>query len=226
MWTAVFGFFGAVGPNDVLKDALPIFYTTTGGLLAIASGIMGGIYASLYTINAAIKTDFSAQAVGAGTNFLSYGGNSWAGDLMGLTEAAWVVMYIGLACWIVASPFSIAWEMDKAFRNVDAAKQNAKSYDFLFTGLVTAIGAWGAGAALKQSTDKLIGFFDIQRTDVSTYYQAQTSKQASWDNFTPVMVDSIHHGLTLFFYWLLALAISGGSYTYAYNYIVMPSPGQ
>lgn len=226
MMSGVFGFFGAVGPNDVLKDALPIFYTTTGGLLAIFSGILGGIYASVNTINAAVKTDFSAQVVGFGTNFLSYGGNSWAGDLMGLTEAAWVVMYIGLACWIVASPFSIAWEMDKAFRNVDSAKQNAKSFDFMFTGLVTAIGAWGAGSALKQSTDKLIGFFDIQRTDVGTYYQQQFSKAASWDNFTPVMVDAIHHGLTLFFYWLLAAAISGGSYTYAYYYITAPTAGQ
>lgn len=222
IWTAVFGFFGAVGPNDVLKDALPIFYTTTGGLLAIVAGIMGGIYASFYTVNAAIKTDFSSFTTGYGTNFLSYGGNSWAGDLMGLTEAMWVVMYIGLACWIVGSPFSIAWEMDKAFRNVGAAEQNAKSYDFLFTGLFTAIGAWGAGAALKQSTDLLIGFFDIQKTDVGTYYQAQMSKAASWDNATPIIVDGVHHGLTLFFYWLLALAISGGSYNYAYNFITAP----
>jgi hypothetical protein len=79
---------------------------------------------------------------------------------------------------------------------------------------------------LQGSTDKLIGFFDIQQTNVNSYYQAQTSKQASWDNFTPVLVDTIHHGLTLMWYWLLALAISAGSYTYSYNYIVMPSPGQ
>jgi hypothetical protein len=116
--------------------------------------------------------------------------------------------------------------MDKAFRNVAKADQNNKSFDFLFTGLVSAIGAWGASVALKESTTKLIGFYDIQRTDVSSYFQAQTSKAASWENFTPVLVDVIHHALTTFFYWALAATISGGSYTYAYYYIVEPSKGQ
>jgi hypothetical protein len=50
MWTAIFGFFGAIGPSDVLKDALPIFYTTTGGGVGIVAGILGGIYASINTI--------------------------------------------------------------------------------------------------------------------------------------------------------------------------------
>jgi len=226
IWTAIFGLFGAIGPNDVLKDALPIFYTTTGGLVGIVAGILGGIYASINTINAAVKTSFTSQASGVGTNFLSYGGNSWAGDFLGLLEASWVVGYIGLACWIVASPFSIAWEMDKAFRNVAKAQQNNKSFDYLFTGLISAIGAWGASVALKQSTDKLIGFYDIQRTDVSDYFKAQTTKDASWSNFTPVLVDVIHHAATTLFYWLLAATISGGSYTYSYYYIVQPSQGQ
>jgi len=69
----------------------------------------------------------------------------------------------------------------------------------------------------------LIGFFDIQRTDVNDYYQAQTSKQASWDNFTPVVVDLVHHGLTLLGYWLLAGAISHASYKYSYDFIVNPN---
>jgi len=226
IWTAIFGFFGAVGPNDVLKDALPIFYTTTGGLVGIVAGILGGIYASINTINVAVKTSFASQAAGVGTNFLSYGGNSWAGDALGLLEASWVVGYIGLAAWIVASPFLIAWEMDKAFRQVAKANQNNKSFDYLFTGLVSAVGAWGASVALKQSTDKLIGFYDIQRTDVSSYFKAQTTKDASWSNWVPVFVDIFHHELTVSFYWLLAATISGGSYTYAYYYIVQPSKGQ
>jgi hypothetical protein len=226
MWTGIGLFFGSVGPNDVVKDALPIFYTTTGGLVGIVAGILGGIYASLNTINAAVKTNFASQAAGVGTNFLSYGGNSWAGDALGVLEAMWVVSYIGLAAWIVASPFLIAWEMDKAFRQVAKANQNNKSFDYLFTGLVSAVGAWGASVALKQSTDKLIGFYDIQRTDVSSYFKAQTTKDASWSNWVPVFVDIFHHELTVTFYWLLAATISGGSYTYAYYYIVQPSKGQ
>lgn len=226
MWTALSGLYGAIGPNDVLKDALPIFYTTTGGLLGIVAGIVGGIYASYNTINAAVKTDFTSQVSGVGTNFLSYGGNSWAGDFLGLLEASWVVSYIGLAGWIVFSPFSIAWEMDKAFRTVDAANQNNKSFDFLFVGLITAIGAWGASVALQQSTTRIIGFYDIQRTDVGTYFKAQTTKDASWANFTPVLVDVTHHMLTTLFYWLLAATISGGSYTYALYYVTAPSQGQ
>merc|ERR1712046_42291 len=199
---------------------------TTGGLVGIVAGILGGIYASINTINVAVKTSFASQAAGVGNNFLSYGGNSWAGDALGLLEASWVVGYIGLAAWIVASPFLIAWEMDKAFRQVAKANQNNKSFDYLFTGLVSAVGAWGASVALKQSTDKLIGFYDIQRTDVSSYFKAQTTKDASWSNWVPVFVDIFHHELTVSFYWLLAATISGGSYTYAYYYIVQPSKGQ
>merc|ERR1740123_2709208 len=71
IWTAIFGFVG------------------------IVAGILGGIYASLNTINAAVKTNFASQAAGVGTNFLSYGGNSWAGDALGVVEAMWVVGYIG-----------------------------------------------------------------------------------------------------------------------------------
>ena len=226
MWTALFGFYGAIGPNDVLKDALPIFYTTTGGLIGIVAGIMGGIYASLETINAAVKTDFSNQVLGVGTNFLSYGGNTWAGDFLGLTEASWVIAYISLACWIVVSPFSIAWEMDKAFRNVPAGQKSNKSFDYLFVGLISAIGAWGASVALQKSASRIIGFYDIQRTDVSDYFKQETTKSASWANFTPVLVDVLHHATTTFFYWLLAVTISGASYTYSFYYITQPSPGQ
>ena len=147
--TGLWGFFGAIGPNDVLKDALPIFYQTSGGYLGIMVGVLGGIYAGMATVNAAVKTDFSNVAIGVGTNFLSYGGNSWAGDILGVVEASWVVAYLVLACFIAGGPFGIAWEMDKAFRNVALPKRNNKSYDYLFLGLVTGISAWGAALALQ-----------------------------------------------------------------------------
>jgi hypothetical protein len=121
IFTAIDGLLGAIGPNDVLKDALPIFYTTSGGLLGIVAGILGSIYASVEVINAAVKTDFTNQVTGVGTNFLSYGGQSTMGDALGVIEAIWVSGFIGLAMWIVYAPFSIAWEMDKAYRNVAAA---------------------------------------------------------------------------------------------------------
>lgn len=220
LWSGVFGFFGAVGPTDVLKDALPIFYTTTGGGVAIVAGVLGGIYAAINTVEAAVKIDFTGQTVGVGTNFLSYGGQSWAGDLLGVIEMLWVLTYLSLATYIVWTPFSIAWEMDKAFRS---AGTNNDSFNYMFAGLVTAAGAWGASVALKQSTTRLIGFFDIQRADANDYYQAQVSKQADWDNAIPIVVDLTHHGLTLFTYWLLAGAMSHASYKYAYDFIVNPN---
>lgn len=70
------------------------------------------------------------------------------------------------------------WEMDKAFRNVKISQRINKSYDYMFIGLLTAISAWGGALALKQSSSKLIGFFDIQRTDVSAYFKSETSKDA------------------------------------------------
>ena len=226
MFTAVWGFFGAIGPNDVLKDSLPIFYQTSGGLVGIVAGVMGGIYAGMATVNAAVKTDFTNQIVGVGTNFLSYGGNSWAGNVLGVVEASWVVAYLILSAFIAGGPFGIAWEMDKAYRNVSLTKRYNKSYDYLFIGLLTGISAWGGAVALQQSANKLIGFFDIQRTDVSDYFKQQTTKDASWDNAVPVFVDVFHHSFTILVYWLLAWAISGGGFTYGYYFITAPSEGQ
>jgi hypothetical protein len=226
IWTAVAGFYGAVGPNDVLKDALPIFYTTTGGGVGIIVGILGSIYAAIATVNAAVKTDFTNQVTGVGTNFLSYGGQSWMGDALGIIEASWVVGYIGLTMWIAYSPFSLAWEMDKAFRTTDAAAVKNKSFDYLFSGLIGAVGSWGASVLLQWSTTKLIGFYDIQRTDVTDYFKAQVSNDVKFENFVPILVDVIHHCLTTFVLWLLAASISGGSYTYAFYYITEPSKGQ
>ena len=117
--------------------------------MGIVAGVLGGIYAGMATVDAAVKTDFTNQVVGVGTNFLSYGGNSWAGNILGVIEASWVVAYLILSCFIAGGPFGIAWEMDKAFRNVSLPKRNNKSYDYLFIGLLTGIAGWGGAVALQ-----------------------------------------------------------------------------
>jgi hypothetical protein len=79
---------------------------------------------------------------------------------------------------------------------------------------------------LKQSASKLIGFYDIQRTDVTDYFKAQVSNDVTVDNIVPLAVDITHHALTTFTFWLLAATISGGTYTYAFYYITEPSAVQ
>ena len=43
IFTGIWGFFGAIGKNDILQDSLPIFYQTSGGLVGIIAGVLGGI---------------------------------------------------------------------------------------------------------------------------------------------------------------------------------------
>lgn len=223
VFTAIWGFFGAIGPTDVLQDALPIFYQTSGGLLGIVVGVLGAVYAGMATIEAAIKTDFTSTATGVGTTFLNYGGFNVAGDFLGVIEMTWVVAYLILCMFIAGGPFGIAWEMDKAFRLVSLPKRNNKSYDYLFIGLLTGVGAWGGAVALQQSAQKLIGFFDIQRADTTAYYQAQLSQTLWTEGATPIIVDVVHHWFTILGYWLLGWAISGGAYTYGYYFITAPA---
>ena len=71
-----------------------------------------------------------------------------------------------------------------------------KSYNYLFAGLITAIGQWGAAVLMEKTSTKIVGFYQIQRTDVSEYFKQQTSKDASWENWVANIVDILHHNFT------------------------------
>ena len=66
MFTGVWGLFGTIGQTDVLKDSLPIFYQTSGGLVGIVAGVLGGIYAGYATIEAGVQTSFDSTVIGVG----------------------------------------------------------------------------------------------------------------------------------------------------------------
>lgn len=105
--TTLWGFFGSQG--DVLKNSVPIFYSTTGGLVGIISGVLSAIWIATTTINVGVKVSNTNYP---GSTFKTYGGNSIVGDLLGFVETVYLVAFIMLAGGTVAGPMELAFKMD------------------------------------------------------------------------------------------------------------------
>lgn len=214
--SALWGFFGSQG-EKTLENRIPIFYSTTGGLVGIISGILAAIWIGTTTINVSVKTSYTSG--NPGSTFKTYGGNSFVGDLLGFTEALYVVGYILLAGMTVGAPLELAFKMDQEFAKVDAAAVTATNYEYLTYGIIIALGSWMGAVAINKSADLLLGFFDRQQTDAGDV-ASSLGQDPDVTNLNAILVDSIHHTLTIIFYYLVAFTISGGSYYYVYKQVV------
>lgn len=86
-------------------------------------------------------------------------------------------------------------------------------------GIVTALGSVLGATAVYKSSDLLLGFFDRQVTNAGD--QAVSLGQSDdVTNLNAILVDTIHHTLTIIAYYTVAVAISGGSYYYVYKNVV------
>ena len=213
--TGIWGFFGSQG-EKTFENRIPIFYSTTGGLVGIISGVLSSIWIATNTIKVSVKTNYSNIP---GSTFKTYGGNSFIGDLLGFTEALYVVGYISLAMLVVGAPIELAFKMDQLFKDVDAAKITATNYEFLTYGIIVALGSWFGAVAINKSAELLLGFFDRQQTD-SGDIASSFNQDPDVTNLNAILVDTIHHTLTIIFYYMVAFTISGGSYYYVYKQLV------
>jgi hypothetical protein len=213
--TALWGFFGSQG--DVLKNAIPIFYSTLGGVVGIVSGILSALWIAKTTIEVGVKTTYSNSP---GSTYKTYGGNSIVGDLLGFTETVYLVAFILLAAGTVSAPMELAFKMDEAFAKSDAANAQSMQYTLLTYGILIAIGSFLGATAINKSAELLLGFFDRQQTNAGTLADASSIESDKVTSLNAMLVDSIHHTLTIIAYYTVAVSISGGSYYYVYKNIV------
>ena len=162
--TALWGFFGSQG-DSVLKNAVPIFYSTTGGVVGIIAGVLSAIWIAKTTIDIGVKTSYTDAT--KGSTFKTYGGNSLAGDLLGFTETVYMVAFIILAAGTVGAPMELAFKMDQALAKADAVNSTQLQYSMLTYGLITAVGSFLGAVCINKSSELLLGFFDRQVTNAS-----------------------------------------------------------
>jgi hypothetical protein len=215
--------------QTVFAAHLPTFWKSTGSLISITSGIFAAIYAGYATVDAAVKSEYwkktGTSSAYVGANFLRYGGNGWMSGTLGAIEVTWVIAFLSLGIEIVVMPLLIATEMDKYYAaKYEAANTaaNKAQFDWFSLGLafLTAFGSWTSALALKNSTTRLINFFDIQDTDaVARYKAAFGGSNPTFDNSIALLADLGLHSLTVLFYYILALAISNCAYWFSYTTI-------
>lgn len=197
--------------NDNFDKRLPVFWRNTAEVLQITSGFLAATYAGYATVQAAVKTEYwnAADPTYVGANFLAYGGVSWVGDLLGLFEVIWVILYLLLAAGIAsagletAMMYNAAWDDD--LTGVDAQNQE---FHYLVFAFLLSLGGWLSAVALQKSATRLVGFFDIQNTDgVAVYESVFGAGSAKTDNASWLAVDVFHHTLAVTFYYLIAVAL-------------------
>lgn len=145
-----------------------------------------------------------------------YGGYSWVGDLLGLTEAFYLIGFLLLGASVVAAPFELAFKMDMEFKKVDAANITETNYNYLTYGLIMAIGSLLTATAVKKAATKLLGFFNIRSTNGTKIRSWLNSENFQADQ---VFVDVLFHTLTILSYYAVAAMISWGSYYYVYKQV-------
>lgn len=163
-----------------------------------------------------MKTSYTSSP---GSTFKTYGGNSIVGDLLGFTETVYLVAFILLAAGTVGAPMELAFKMDQALARSDATNASTMQYELLTYGLIIAVGSFLGAVAINKSAELLLGFFDRQFTNAADQ-AAGLSQSNDVTSLNAILVDSIHHTLTIIFYYTVAVSISGGSYYYVYKNVV------
>merc|ERR1712048_1415496 len=111
--------------------------------------------------------------------------------------------------------------MDKYYAAKYSGTSDAATFDWVSLGLafLTAFGGWTSALALKNSTTRLIGYFDITNTDSATLYTQAFGNNSSIDNSIALLVDLLNHTGIVSFYYILAAVISNCAYWFAYTTI-------
>jgi hypothetical protein len=199
--------------SDAFDGRLPLFWRNTAEVIMITSGFLAAIHAGHSTVQAAVKSEYYNSSTGyVGANFLAYGGVSWVGDLLGLFEVSWVIAYLLLAVGIGGLPLEVSLMFNKAYDGALAGveAQNQEFHFLLFAFLLSA-GGWLSAEALKNSAERLVGFFDIQDSEGVKRYETAFSgtniDTTTVDNASFLAIDVLHHTLVVGGYYVLAGAL-------------------
>lgn len=209
------GFMAWMGMNKDFNfpNHVDNFYVKTGQVGMIFSAFLAAIYGAYPVLEASIKSEYynsSANYIGA--NFLSYGGNSFVGDLLGAFEISWVAGYLMLAADIALVPLILAYEMDVSYtRGLLGVEGQTLDFQYLMFAFMIAAGSWFSADAMNKSASRLIGFFDIQNTDGAAVYMANFSTSdapAFSADGTWLVFDILSHTATVIGYFAVATALS------------------
>jgi hypothetical protein len=110
-----------------------------------------------------------------------------------------------------------------------------QEFHFIMLSLLLSLGTWLSAEAVKNSADRLVGFFDIQDSNgVARYEQFFANTQYSSttvDNATFLAMDVLHHTFVVGGYYMIALALVGMpheliKYTFAPEKVELPEYNQ
>jgi hypothetical protein len=197
--------FGIKG-SDALDNRLPIFWRNTSEFLMITAGFLSAIYGSVEVVEQAVRAETdNTSTTYIGALFVNYGGETWIGDLLGLSEYIWVALYLGLGTFIAGVPLYSAMTFNKMW---DASKDgnDAMKQDFHFVALafLLAFGSFLASWSMKHSAKKLIAYFDLQSTDDVALFNSRFGKNPSWAKGQAYLIDMLVHTAEVIAYFLLA----------------------
>lgn len=209
------GFMAWMGMNKDFSfpNHISNFYVKTGQVGMIAASLFASLYGAYPVIEASVKSEYyNASTNYIGANFLAYGGNSLVGDLLGVFETSWVILYLLLAADIALVPLVLAYEMDvKYTKGLTGVDGQTLDFQYLFFAFLIAMGSWFSANAMQKSAAALIGFFDIQNTDGAAVYMSKfsTSSAPSWSaDGTWLVFDLLHHTITVDSYFAVAAALT------------------
>lgn len=194
---AIVGAFAWVGTNSDLfpnKDAS--FWTRFAQIAMIFTGAIAAYRSGIAAMQASILASSWSNGKGPGHSFAGYGGNTIVvGDLLGLFESIFSMLFLAMSAELVAGPLYIAYAMDKKGGNKDM--QN------LMLGAVTAMGAFFGGETLVSGVGDIIDYFNQYDTG---------AQDGPIGNTTAFLFDIILHSIESLMYLGLTFLIANGSF--------------
>jgi hypothetical protein len=192
--------------SDALDNHLPLFWRNTSEFLMIVVGFLSAIMGASKTVDSAVRaeTDDTTNTY-IGALFVNYGGETWIGDLLGLSEYIWVALYLGLAVFIAGVPLYTSMQFNGMYDETAAGDDKIKQdFHFVAFAFLLSMGAFLSGWSMNKSAERLITFFDLYGTDDRAIFNARFGTNPDWFKGTAFFFDMIVHTLEVIFYFLLA----------------------
>jgi hypothetical protein len=192
--------------SDALDNHLPLFWKNTAEFIMITAGFLSAIYGSVKTVDSAVRAETdNTSTTYIGALYVNYGGETWIGDLLGLSEYIWVALYLGLGTFIAGVPLYSSMTFNKMYDEQRQGDEKLKQ-DFHFVALafLLSMGAFLAGWSMNKSAEKLITYFDLQSTDDVAIFNTRFGKNPSWAKGQAYTIDMLVHTAEVIAYFLLA----------------------
>lgn len=202
------------GIGNELPESLDALMSVMAVLAPTVVGSLAAARTAVMTVQNTIRaTDFTEDNI-VGLTWFSYGGHSFAGDLLGILEGFWAVAFFVLAGTFAYLPYDLAYKIDADWQ---ARGDTAIGFTHLTYGLALSIAIEGAAWLLELENEDLLTFFDItdeDDLDPQAQYEELFGVAPTVNNGLSVFLDLAHHSVVLVFYYAIAATLSAGSYYY------------